>query len=70
YGQAPGPTFIRVTTQGGGTVNGTIPVERWLSPSTRVQSLTLRVNAPVARVDLDPEHFFPDVQRRNNSWTP
>ena len=28
-----------------------------------------RVNGPVARVELDPEQFYPDVNRRNNSWT-
>jgi hypothetical protein len=69
YGQAPGPTFVTVTA-GGSTVTGTIPVERWLTPSTRIQSLTLRVNGPVTRVELDPQQFFPDVNRRNNSWTP
>jgi len=69
YGQAPGPTFVTVTTAGG-TVTGTIPVERWLNPSTRVQTLTLQVNGAVTRVELDPQQYFPDVNRRNNAWTP
>jgi hypothetical protein len=28
------------------------------------------VPGPVARVELDPQQFFPDVNRRNNAWTP
>jgi hypothetical protein len=69
FGQAPGPTFVTVTTASG-AVQSTIPVERWLSPSTRVQNLTVQVNGPVTRVELDPQQFFPDVNRRNNVWTP
>ena len=69
YGQAPGPTFVTVTMRDGTTARATIPVERWLQPSTRLQNVTVRVNGPVARVELDPEQYFPDVNRRNNTWT-
>ena len=69
FGQAPGPTFVTVTLRDGTTARGTIPVERWLQPSTRLQSVTIRVNGPVARVELDPEQFYPDVNRRNNTWS-
>ena len=68
YGQAPGPTFLTVTMRDGTTARATIPVERWLQPSTRIQSVTVRVNGPVARVELDPEQLFPDTNRRNNVW--
>ncbi|HEX8359856.1 MAG TPA: M1 family metallopeptidase [Longimicrobium sp.] len=69
FGQAPGPSFVTVTMRDGTTARATIPVERWLQPSTRLQSVTVRVNGPVARVELDPEQFYPDVNRRNNVWT-
>jgi hypothetical protein len=68
YGQAPGPTFVTVTMRDGTTARATIPVERWLQPSTRLQTVTVRVNGPVARVELDPEQYFLDVNRRNNVW--
>ncbi|HEU4885751.1 MAG TPA: M1 family metallopeptidase [Longimicrobium sp.] len=69
-GQVPGPTDIRVTTASGQRVTQTIPIERWLSPSTRSVTVTIPVNGPVARVELDPDEYFPDVNRRNNVWTP
>jgi hypothetical protein len=69
-GQVPGPTDIVVTTTGGQRVTETIPIERWLSPSTRAVTVTIPVDGPVARVELDPEEYFPDVNRRNNVWTP
>ncbi|HEX5871545.1 MAG TPA: M1 family metallopeptidase, partial [Longimicrobium sp.] len=69
-GQVPAPTDILVTTASGQRVTQTIPIERWLSPSTRAVTVTIPVNGPVARVELDPEEYFPDANRRNNVWTP
>jgi hypothetical protein len=69
-GQVPAPTDIVVTTTGGQRVTQTIPVERWLNPSTRSVTVTVPVTGPVARVELDPEEWFPDANRRNNVWTP
>ncbi|HEU0014542.1 MAG TPA: M1 family metallopeptidase [Longimicrobium sp.] len=69
-GQIPAPTDIVVTTADGRRVTHTIPIERWLSPSTRVNTVTIPVNGSVTRVELDPEEWFPDVNRRNNVWTP
>jgi hypothetical protein len=69
-GQVPAPTDIVVTTASGQRVTQTIPIERWLSPSTRSVTVTIPVNGPVSRVELDPEEYFPDVNRRNNVWTP
>jgi aminopeptidase N len=68
-GQVPGPTYVSVTTANGQTVMDTIPVERWLSPATRSQSVTISVPGPATRVELDPRQFFPDANRRNNVWT-
>jgi hypothetical protein len=69
-GQVPAPTDIVVTTTAGQRVTHTIPIERWLSPSTRSVTVTVPVTGPVARVELDPEEWFPDANRRNNVWTP
>jgi len=69
-GQVPAPTDIVVTTTSGERVTHTIPVERWLSPSTRSVTVTVPVTGPVSRVELDPEIWFPDANRRNNVWTP
>jgi hypothetical protein len=69
-GQVPAPTDIVVTTTSGQRVTQTIPIERWLSPSTRSVTVTVPVTEGVARVELDPEEWFPDANRRNNVWTP
>lgn len=69
-GQVPAPTDIVVTTTSGQRVTQTIPIERWLTPSTRSVTVTIPVSGPVSRVELDPEQYFPDVNRRNNVWTP
>jgi hypothetical protein len=69
-GQAPAPAEIVVTTADGRTTTQTIPIERWLNPSTRSVTVTIPVTGTVARVELDPEQYFPDANRRNNLWTP
>ena len=69
-GQVPSPVDVVVTTSAGQRVTQTIPIERWLSPSTRAVTITVPVNGPVARVELDPDEWFPDANRRNNVWTP
>jgi hypothetical protein len=70
FGQAPAPAEVVVSTSDGRRVTETIPIERWLSPSTRVVTLTIPVTGTVTRVELDPGEYFPDVNRRNNVWTP
>ena len=68
-GQVPGPAFVTVTTSSG-VVRQTIPVERFLNPSnTRSVTISIPVQGTVSRVEVDPEQFFPDVNRRNNVWT-
>jgi hypothetical protein len=69
-GQVPAPTDIVVTTSGGQHVTQTIPIERWLNPGTRSVTVTVPVTGTVTRVELDPEEYFPDANRRNNVWTP
>jgi hypothetical protein len=69
-GQAPAPAEIVVTTSDGRTATETIPIERWLNPSTRAVTVTIPVTGTVSRVEIDPEEYFPDANRRNNVWTP
>jgi hypothetical protein len=68
-GQAPAPAEIVVTTADGRTTTETIPIERWLNPSTRSVTVTIPVAGTVTRVEIDPERYFPDANRRNNVWT-
>lgn len=68
-GQVPAPTDVVVTTSGGPVV-AQIPVERWLDPGTRSITVDVPVTGTVSRVELDPLEYFPDVNRRNNVWTP
>ncbi|HEX6037946.1 MAG TPA: M1 family aminopeptidase [Longimicrobium sp.] len=68
-GQAPAPAEIVVTTADGRTTTQVIPIERWLSPSTRSVTVTIPVSGTVTRVEIDPEQYYPDANRRNNVWT-
>jgi hypothetical protein len=68
-GQVPGPAFVVVTTDAG-VVRQTIPVDRFLNPpNMRSVTVSIPVQGRVTRVELDPDQFFPDVNRRNNVWT-
>lgn len=69
-GQAPAPAEIVVTTADGRTTTEVIPIERWLDPGTRSVTTTIPVTGTVTRVEIDPELYYPDANRRNNVWTP
>ena len=69
-GQAPAPAEIVVTTADNRTIREVIPIERWLNPSTRSVTLTIPVTGTVTRVEIDPDYYYPDANRRNNIWTP
>jgi hypothetical protein len=67
-GDNPMPTPVTATTADGRTVSTTIPVETWLG-GVRVATATLQAPGPVVRVEIDPEQWFPDVNREDNVWT-
>jgi hypothetical protein len=69
-GQVPGPTTVVATNREGQTFTGTISIEEWLDPGTRVRTVTIPTRGEIVRVEVDPEEWFPDVNRRNNVWTP
>ena len=59
----------RVTSKtyaGGATEDIKLPVEAWLLGNRYVYERP--VNADLARVEVDPNHHFPDVRRANNQW--
>ncbi|HEX5727333.1 MAG TPA: M1 family metallopeptidase, partial [Longimicrobiaceae bacterium] len=69
-GQAPAPSIVTVTTRDGQQVSQTIAIDSWIRPNRRVATVDVAVPGPVAKVEIDPEMLFPDVNRRNNVWTP
>ena len=62
------PTRLLLTLQGGATVRAEIPVARWLDGGTRSVAIEVPAAAPVVRVEIDPEEFFPDVRPENDVW--
>lgn len=67
-GQIAAPTRLVLTLEGGATVRAEIPVERWLRGDARAITGEIPAAAPVVRVEIDPEQFFPDVRPANNVW--
>jgi hypothetical protein len=68
-GLVPMPARLAVTRSGGRVDRLEVPVDVWLAGARRH---TLRVPdaASVTRVEIDPEHAFPDTDRANQAWTP
>jgi hypothetical protein len=67
-GDVPMPARVVVTREDGEVVRLEVPVGAWLG-GARSATLAVPAGAPVTRVELDPERWFPDVDRSNNSWT-
>ena len=68
-GTAPMPVRLVVTRTDGTTERGEIPVEVFLRGQTRAIH-PVENAATVTRVEIDPEGFFPDLDRSNQSWKP
>ena len=45
------------------------PVDTWLQ-GYREMTITMTKTARIARVEIDAEHRFPDIDRSNNVWMP
>jgi aminopeptidase N len=65
-GLAPMPATLRVTYDTGKTAEQVIPVDVWLNGER--QATASFEPGTVIRVEIDPETFFPDVDRSNNVW--
>ena len=68
-GLAPMPVRLVVTRTDGRVERRELPVEAWLA-GARQQQIALDNPQPVARIEIDPEQLFPDIDRSNNRWTP
>jgi len=66
-GRVPMPVNLVITRANGQSEHKTIPVNAWLRGETR--TTTTVTGADVVRVQIDPELNFPDIDRRNNTWT-
>lgn len=66
-GLTPMPVFLQATYANGMTSEQTIPVDIWLEGS-RTATATFG-NGKVVRVEIDPHHYLPDINRANNVWT-
>ena len=66
-GHTPMPVRLHITYADGTTTERTIPVDVWLS-GAREASVTVELGT-VSRVVIDPEWYFPDVDRTDNRWT-
>ncbi|GIV60276.1 MAG: peptidase [Rhodothermaceae bacterium] len=65
-GLVPMPAPVRVTYADGAVAEATVPVDVWLRGETVT---TLRFDpGTVARIEIDPERYLPDVDRSNNVW--
>ncbi len=61
------PVHLRVTFADGATEDHVIPVDDWLA-GRRTATLTLPAGRAVARVEIDPDLDFPDIDRDDNVW--
>jgi hypothetical protein len=66
-GWAPMPARLTITREGGETLEREVPVDVWLSGATRAE-VAVSAGPPVVRVELDPDHDFPDIDRSNDVW--
>jgi hypothetical protein len=68
-GDVPMPATVTVTSGDAGRTAVEIPVEAWLRGAREV-TVSVPVFGAVTRVEIDADQLFPDVDRRNNVWTP
>jgi hypothetical protein len=62
------PARLTITLANGEVVRREIPVDDWLN-GARSATVTLPRGQVVARVEIDAERVFPDINRENNVWT-
>jgi len=68
-GTAPMPVRLVITRSDGTTERAEIPVEVWLHGAIRTVHPVDNAET-VAKVEIDPERFFPDLDTSNQAWTP
>lgn len=66
-GNVPMPARVTVTRADGEVIRREVPVNAWLS-GARTFHLTVPPGISIARVEVDAEKAFPDINRANNVW--
>jgi hypothetical protein len=62
------PARVHISTDGGQMLEEEIPVSHWLKGDVEAQIRVSSSAGAVTRVEIDPHHLFPDVNRANNLW--
>ena len=66
-GRTPLPVLLRVTYADGSAASRTLPVGPWLQGA---RTTTAQFPAgDVLRVEIDPQRYYPDTDRSDNTWT-
>jgi hypothetical protein len=66
-GLIPMPVRLAVTREGGAVERVVLGEGAWLAGSRR-QVVRLADSPPITRLEIDPEHAFPDTDRSNQVW--
>jgi hypothetical protein len=66
-GWVPMPVHLTITRADGEVLEEEVPVEAWLTGEDRVR-VTIPAGPRVTRVEIDAAGYFPDADRRNNTW--
>ena len=61
------PVILAVTREGGKVDTLTVPVETWFD-GAKEHTVSVAATPKVIRVEIDPSHDLPDVNRANGSW--
>lgn len=66
-GNIPMPVNLRLTYENGMIVDDKIPVTHWLN-GFRTYEYEAPSHGAVIKVEIDPDHLFPDKNRSDNVW--
>ena len=69
YGGMPMPVPLTITRTGGAVEHLTVPVDIWLD-GRRQHTVRVAAQPAIARVEIDAEERYPDVDRTNQRWAP
>ncbi|MFW6348687.1 MAG: M1 family aminopeptidase, partial [Cyclonatronaceae bacterium] len=67
HGKLPMPVLLEITLDNGEVIEERISHEHWLSGSDVAEFRLPAAN--ISTVEIDPQQYFPDADRLNNTWT-
>jgi hypothetical protein len=62
------PAIVEIELAGGSKQRMEMPVEIWQRGGT--WEFRTNTNLPIKSVVIDPDHVFPDINSKNNTWKP